>query len=125
MTLSHDEFEHLTQQIFDSLPEQFQRNLENVRIVIEDEPSRETMAKMRIRSVRALLGLYEGVPLSKRGTGYGMYPVEPDKITLFKKNLEAGARSTDELHARIRDTLIHEIAHYYGMSEQEVRDAGY
>jgi predicted Zn-dependent protease with MMP-like domain len=125
MTLSHEEFENLTQQIFDSLPEQFQHNLENVRIVIEDVPSRETMATMRIRSAHSLLGLYEGVPLSKRGTWYGMYPVEPDKITLYKKNIEADARTEDEIHARIRDTLIHEIAHYYGMSEKEVRDAGY
>lgn len=125
MTLTHEEFENLTQQIFDSLPEQFQHHLENVRIVIEDEPSRETMAKMRIRSAHSLLGLYEGVPLNRRGTGYGMYPVEPDKITLYKKNLERGARSVADIQSQIRDTLIHEIAHYYGMSEKEVRDAGY
>jgi predicted Zn-dependent protease with MMP-like domain len=125
MTLSREGFEDLTQQIFDSLPEQFQHNLENVRIVIEDEPSRETMAKMRIRSPHTLLGLYEGVPLNMRGTGYGMYPFEPDKITLYKTNLESGACSADEIQSRIRDTLIHEIAHYYGMTEKEVRDAGY
>jgi predicted Zn-dependent protease with MMP-like domain len=125
MTLEREEFENLTQEIFDSLPEQFQHNLENVRIVIEDEPSGETLARMRIRSAQSLLGLYEGVPLNRRGTWYGMHPIEPDKISLYKVNLERGAEGREEIRERIRVTLIHEVAHYYGMGEKEVRDAGY
>ena len=125
MALSEEEFEELTQQIFDALPEQFQRNMENVRITVEDEPTRETLTKMNIRSTSDLFGLYEGVPLNKRGTWYGMYPVVPDKISLYKKNIERGAASIDELRVRIRHVLVHEIAHYYGMDEEEVRAAGY
>jgi predicted Zn-dependent protease with MMP-like domain len=125
MTLSREEFEILTQQVFDSLPEHFQQNMENVRVVVENEPSPETLRRMKIQSTSSLLGLYEGVPLNKRGTWYGMYPVEPDKISLYKRNIERGTQTLHELTERIRDTLIHEIAHYFGMSETEVRAAGY
>ncbi len=125
MTLTREEFEDLVQQAFDALPLQFQQNMENVTIAVEDEPARETLTKMGIRSREALLGLYEGIPLNKRGTGYGMYAAVPDRISLYKRNIERGVRSREELCARIRDVLIHEIAHYYGMSEDEVRAAGY
>jgi predicted Zn-dependent protease with MMP-like domain len=111
-SLSREEFENLAQEIFDSLPEQFQRNMENVHIVVEDVPSDETLTKMHISSSRLLLGLYEGVPLNKRGTWYGMYPVVPDKISLYKSNIESVARTLEELRGQIRTTLIHEIAHY-------------
>ncbi len=125
MSLSREEFENLAQEIFDSLPEQFQQNMENVRIVVEDEPTQETLTKMGIHSPSSLFGLYEGVPLNKRGAWYGMYPVVPDKITVYKTSIERGARTMDELRERMRHVLIHEIAHYYGMNEEEVRAAGY
>jgi predicted Zn-dependent protease with MMP-like domain len=125
MTLSSEEFETLTQEIFDSLPEQFQHNMENVRIVIEDFPSNEILVKMGTGSANVLLGLYEGIPLNKRGTWYGMYPVVPDKISLYKNNIERTAHTHEALCSQIRKTLVHEIAHYYGMDEDEVRAAGY
>jgi predicted Zn-dependent protease with MMP-like domain len=115
----------MTQEAFDTLPEQFQRNMENVRIVIEERPDSETLARMNIESHTELLGLYEGVPLNKRGTWYGMSPVVPDKITLYKENIERSVRTTRELREQISHVLIHEIAHYYGMNEEDVRAAGY
>ena len=123
--LSREEFEDIAQEILDGLPQQFCENLENVQISVEDVPTPETLAKMGLTSPASLYGLYEGVPLTKRGTWYGMYPVVPDKISLYKNNIERGARTPGELKARIRHVLIHEIAHYYGMTEQEVRAAGY
>lgn len=125
MAFSKEEFENLTQEVFDSLPERFQENMENVRIVIEDEPSHEITTKMGIHSPNFLLGLYEGIPLNKRGGWYGMSPAVPDKISLYKKNIERGAESAPEIYERIRRVLIHEIAHYYGMNEDEVRAAGF
>ena len=124
MAFSRKAFEELVQQIFDSLPDQFQLHMENVRIVVEDVPSYDTLEKMRVQS-SSLLGLYEGIPLNKRGTWYGMYPVVPDKITLYKSNIERGVSNTPELREQIRHVLIHEIAHYYGMNEEEIRSAGY
>lgn len=123
--LSMQEFEDVAQEMFDALPDPFRHNLENVQIVIEKLPSRDTIAMMGLSSTSSLLGLYEGIPLNKRGTWYGMYPVVPDKITLYKTNIERDARDDDDVRQRIREVLIHEIAHYYGMNEEEVRAAGY
>lgn len=125
MTLTREEFEELAQEAFDHLPQEFQRHMDNVTIAVEEEPSRETLERMHLSSASSLLGLYEGIPLNQRGTWYGMSPVVPDRISLYKKNIERGARSREEIRRRIRDVLIHEIAHYYGMSEEEVRSAGY
>ena len=125
MSISRDEFESLVQSAYESLPEQFQANMENVQIVVEDEPTPETNTRMGIRPPSVLFGLYEGVPLNKRGTAYGMYPVVPDRISLFKNAIERSAKTPDELRAVIRRVLIHEIAHYYGMNEEEVRAAGF
>lgn len=123
--LSTQEFEEVVQEMFDALPEQFRHHLDNIQIVVEEIPSRETSAKMKLRSPADLFGLYEGIPLNKRGTWYGMYPVVPDKITLYRANIQRGTRTDEEVRQRIRDVLIHEIAHYYGMNEEEVRAAGY
>jgi predicted Zn-dependent protease with MMP-like domain len=113
-------FEQIVEEEFERVPELFRRNLENVRIVVEEEPRSQ-----RLRSRGLLLGLYEGVPLSKRGSDYGVYPVVPDTITLFRRNIEAISADEEEIRRQIRVTLIHEIGHYYGMSEAEIRHAGY
>ncbi len=119
------EFEKIAEEAFDTLPEILQRRVENVHIVVEDEPSEETKRRMNISGSSILLGLYEGVPLNKRGTYYGSYPVVPDKVTLYQKNIEATAGSKSDLREKIREVLIHEIGHYYGMTEEQVRAAGY
>lgn len=120
-----ERFEAIAEEEFEQLPDVFHERLENVVIVVEDYPSPETTHKMGLGPGSMLLGLYEGVPLHKRGTWYGSYPVTPDRITLFKSNIEMRARSEKEIRKVIRDTIIHEIAHHFGMSEEEVRAAGY
>jgi predicted Zn-dependent protease with MMP-like domain len=123
--MDREEFEKVVQEVFDSLPPKFHATIENVYIVVEELPDSRSNARKGIRSGGILLGLYEGIPLTKRGLDYGMYPVVPDRITLFRRNIEAIARDDQELRAKIRDVLIHEIGHYYGMSESEIRRAGY
>ena len=123
--MKREEFETVAQEIFDSLPEPFGKAIENVRIVVEDVPDAYVMQKTRTRSPSMLLGLYEGIPLNKRGSAYGAYPTVPDKITLYQQNIEFVARTDSALRAKIREVLIHEIAHYFGMNEDEVRNAGY
>jgi predicted Zn-dependent protease with MMP-like domain len=123
--MTHEQFEQVAQEAFDSLPEKFRFTFDNVRIVVEESDDPARRRKVGIRSGAMLLGLYEGVPLSKRGLNYGMYPVVPDTITLFKRNIESVARSDDEVRRMISDVLIHEIAHFYGMDEDEVREAGF
>jgi predicted Zn-dependent protease with MMP-like domain len=121
--MDRQRFEQLTQEALESLPEELSRKIENVVLVVEDYPRPEMSAKMGKGGF--LLGLYEGVPLSRRGTHYGAYAVTPDKISLYQKNIERVAHGEAEIAAKIREVLIHEIAHHFGMNEQEIRDAGY
>jgi predicted Zn-dependent protease with MMP-like domain len=123
--VEREEFEKAAQEVFDTLPAPFRDAIDNVHIVIEERPSRGTGLKVGYRPGTLLLGLYEGVPLTKRGTSYGMYGVVPDKITLYRENIRAVARGDEEVRGVIRDTLIHEIGHYFGMSEKQIRAAGY
>ena len=123
--MSPEAFEEVVEQAFLELPEAFRRAIDNVRIVVEEHPSDDVARSLRLRTKRSLLGLYQGIPLTHRGAGYGTAPVVPDTISLYKKNLEAVARTEEELRRAIVDTLIHEIGHYFGMNEDEIRAAGY
>lgn len=121
----HEDFVRLVEQAFDDLPEKFSSALENIGISVEDYPTREIVEKMNLQSKNDLLGLYQGIPLTLRGSWYGMSPVSPDNIILYQKNIEAVCRSHQELESKIKEVLIHEIGHYFGMSEEEIRLAGY
>jgi len=118
--MERQQFERIVEEEFERLPALFRERLENVRIVVEDQPGSR---HAHFRSM--LLGLYEGIPLSKRGSDYGVYPVIPDTITLFQDNIESVSADDLEIRVQIRTTLIHEIGHYYGMSEADIRRAGY
>jgi predicted Zn-dependent protease with MMP-like domain len=123
--MTRERFEAIAEEEFANLPEPFRQRIENVRIVIEDVDSAVQRRRAGLGRSSMLLGLYEGVPLTRRGVDYGVMPVMPDTITLFQKNIESIARSDAEIRTQIRETLIHEIAHYFGMDEDEIRDAGY
>ena len=118
--MERERFEQLARDALENLPQEFAHKMENVVVVVEDLPTRS-----QIRGSGLLLGLYEGVPLSKRGAHYGAYPVAPDKISLFQKNIERVSRGDHEITEKIKEVLIHEIAHHFGMDEKEIRDAGY
>ena len=119
------EFERIAEEVYDMLPEGFKARIENLRIVIEDLPGVEQLKKVGATLPYSLLGLYQGVPLNYRNTGYGTYPIMPDTITLFKRNIESVVRQESGIREKIREVLIHEIAHYFGMTEEEIRLAGY
>ncbi len=122
MKMTKEEFEEIAEEALNRLPEYFLSRLENVHIVIEDYPS-EYVLQSRNENKHSLLGLYEGVPLLHRGQWYGMYPVTPDKITLYRKNIEAVCKNTQEIELRIYEVMFHEIGHHFGMNEEEVREA--
>ena len=121
--MEYEEFLATVERTFELLPEQFREAIDNVSIAVEDYPTPEIVSSMKLRSKHELLGLYQGTPLPHRGTWYGMSPVVPDRISLYKANIERESRG--DLEGTIRETLIHEIGHYFGMSEDEIRDAGY
>jgi len=120
-----EEFQTMAQEVFESLPESFKNRLENVCIVIEETASTSVINRTKTAPTSMLLGLYEGVPISKRGSAYGSSPVIPDKITLFKKNIERVVSGGAAIREKIREVLIHEIGHHFGMSEKEIQKAGY
>ena len=113
-SLTDEEFDKLITKAMDELPQEYIKGLNNVAIVMADEPTQEQKMKMKLRENTVLLGLYEGIPLTQRGNSYTF--VLPDKITLFKHSIMRVVRSDDELFEQIKRTLWHEIAHYYGLS---------
>jgi predicted Zn-dependent protease with MMP-like domain len=115
--MNRELFEELVAKAIDGLPEEFRAGLENVDVVVQDYPSKRQLA--RIGRGMTLLGLYEGVPQTKRTQGYGM--VLPDKIVIFQKPIQDTCRSEAEVEAEIGRVVRHEIAHHFGMGEEELR----
>ena len=118
MQLSDEAFDRLITRAMDELPQQYITGLDNVAITYADDPPLEQIHKMKIDNQHLLLGLYEGIPLTQRGSGYTF--VLPDKITLFKNQILASVRSEAELFERIKRTLWHEMAHYYGLNHDRM-----
>jgi predicted Zn-dependent protease with MMP-like domain len=116
-------FEGLVAEALDDLPDWVRERMENLAIIVEPWPTREQLHKTGTSRGSLLLGLYEGIPLPQRGRGYNL--VAPDRITLFQGSLELVADSRAALVRLIRHTVIHEIAHYLGFSEEEIRGLGY
>jgi predicted Zn-dependent protease with MMP-like domain len=112
-------FEELVVQAVEDLPEEFLAKLSNIDIVVEDYPSFDKMKKVGLRRGQTLLGLYEGVPQTKRGSHYGLVP--PDKITIFQKTIEARGRNDAGITAEIQRVVRHEIAHHFGISDARLR----
>jgi predicted Zn-dependent protease with MMP-like domain len=123
--LTQAEFEQVAEEAYDTLPEKLKARIENVRIVVEELPDEPVIRKVGLQSPYELLGLYQGIPLSARNTGYGTFPVVPDTITLYKYNIEKAASFGSSVREKIQEVLVHEIAHYFGMNEEEIRRAGY
>jgi predicted Zn-dependent protease with MMP-like domain len=122
------EFEELVAEALDSLPEEFLRHLENIEVTIEDWPSGEELAEAGFdghdrRDRYRLLGLYVGIPLTERGGYYG--GVLPDRIVLYQKPIEAAAGGQPEtVKHEVRHTVIHEIAHFYGIDDDRLEELG-
>ena len=117
--MRRDEFEEIVRQAWLQIPGRFRKRIHNVAIVVEEEPSRELLRGSDVGPGHTLLGLYQGVPLTQRGAGYGM--VLPDKISLFQRPIEQAAGDPAQVPIIVYDTLWHEVAHYFGMSEPQVR----
>ena len=120
--MERERFERLVGRVVDSLPEEFQERLENVDVVVEDWPSPEEIAHLGLKSRYELLGLYQGVPLTRRSHGYGLVP--PDKVTIFQKPIEARYRDDSRITKEIGRVVRHEIAHHFGISDRRLKELG-
>ena len=118
MDISDTEFDALITKAMDELPQEYIKGLDNVAILFADEPDEYQREKSHLHEHSVLLGLYEGIPLTKRGTNYTF--VLPDKITLFKLPILSVVSTPEQLFEQIKRTLWHEIAHFYGLEHSDI-----
>jgi predicted Zn-dependent protease with MMP-like domain len=116
--MTRDEFRELVNEALESIPRTFRDALQNIAIVVEDEPSNTQLREVGIEPPETLLGLYEGTPLTERQWAHGN--TLPDKITLFQLPIEDASDDEDDVVVASGETLIHEIGHYFGLSEEEI-----
>ncbi|RPJ00215.1 MAG: metallopeptidase family protein [Deltaproteobacteria bacterium] len=120
MKLTREEFEEATVSALKTLPEFLKKKMENVDVVVEDRASQDLLSKMGLRSPYQLLGLYQGIPLNRRGYYYGN--VLPDKITLFQIPIESLCKTKEEVEEKVREVVIHEVGHYFGLDDKRLRE---
>jgi predicted Zn-dependent protease with MMP-like domain len=116
-----DEFDRLVSAAYDRIPRRFRKRLQNIAVVVEPEPAAAQLARAGVSGGGTLLGLYEGRPLTTRSV-FEPFSM-PDRITIFQGPHERMARSPEHLAQLVEDTLWHEVAHYFGMDERQVRTA--
>ncbi len=118
MRIRRDDFERLVGRALDDLPAEFARLMENVAVVVEDEPNDELLREMGMDPERDdLLGLYQGVPLPARDT---FYSALPDRIVIYRGPICRASRTRAEAIQEIRDTVVHELGHHFGFEEEDL-----
>lgn len=118
MRLSEDAFRELVSEALDELPDSFREMLNNVEVTVENLPP----SHLQKRARGLILGLYQGVPLNRRS--HMMMPL-PDKISIYQRNIERVCSTPNEVKNQVKKTVLHEIGHHFGMSEKQLREAGY
>ena len=118
--MTREQFERLVVEAVTLIPKRFRREMKNLALVVEEEPSPELLEEMEIVPPDSLYGLYQGTPLPERSWGFGN--ALPDRITLYQRPIEEDCDDEDDVRAVIGETLIHEVGHYFGLSEEEIQD---
>ena len=118
--LERSHFERLVGDALQRIPKRFRDEMQNLALVVEDEPSPETLAEVEIEPPDSLYGLYQGTPLPERTWAHGNDL--PDRVTLYQRPIEEDCEDEAEVRDVIAETLIHEIGHYFGLSEEEIED---
>jgi len=119
MKMDRERFEWLVAKAVADLPDEFNERMDNIDIVVQDEPTSHQLADAGLRRSETLLGLYQGVPLTRRGRHYGMVP--PDKITIFQNPIETRCRGETAIQREVQRVVIHEIAHHFGIGDARLR----
>lgn len=114
------EFEAIVSEAIDAIPDRYYKHINNVVFMVEDQPSPEQRSKLNLRDGQTLFGLYEGIPITKRNSGYNM--VLPDKITIFKQPTQWACDTLEELRMQVKQTVWHEVAHYYGLDHLQIHE---
>ena len=116
--MTRHQFEKLVAEAVTLIPVRFRREMKNLALVVEDEPTPELLEEMEIEPPDSLYGLYQGTPITERGWDYGNRL--PDRITIYQRPIEEDCDDEDDMRAVIGETLIHEVGHYFGLSEEEI-----
>lgn len=119
--VSTERFEELVREAMESLPQRFWDRLDNVIVVVEPQPTKEQREFHHLQANQSLFGLYEGVPMTERGS---YSPPVPDKITIFQWPLEQHCDTEAELISEVRDTVVHEVAHFFGIDDDRLHEFG-
>lgn len=120
--MDSEKFEWLVAKAIENLPKEFRERLENIDVVVADVPTTAQLRVLGERRGRTLLGLYEGVPLTRRSHGYGF--VTPDKVTIFQRPIESICKNDAQIIAEVQRVVQHEIAHHFGISDDRLRQLG-
>jgi predicted Zn-dependent protease with MMP-like domain len=120
--MERERFDELVRRAVENLPAEFREYMDNVDVLVEDYPTSVQLRKAKVLSGSILLGLYEGIPRTRRSSAYGM--VLPDKITIFRRSIEVKCRNDDEIAAEIERVVKHEIAHHFGIGDERLRELG-
>lgn len=112
----------LTGEALATIPAELAERFSNLEIVVRDAPSEEELAAVALPPDEVLLGVYEGIPLTERGGSYDM--VLPDRIVLFQRAIEAICRDEDEVRQQVRETVLHEVAHHFGIDDERLLKLG-
>ena len=117
------QFEQVIGEVMDRLPDRFREAVQNLSVIVEDEPTPDLLSELEQDPDEPLLGLYLGTPLPERI--FGEDPVLPDQILIFRGPLERMCSDGEELREQIRVTLLHELAHYFGIEEERLEELGW
>ena len=120
MQIDEKTFKKFVTDAIDNIPPKYADHIKNVAFVVEDIPDEIQRRKLALRDDQSLFGLYEGIPLTRRSSGYNL--VLPDKITIFKIPIERTSRTIEELRERVKHTVWHEVAHYFGLDHDQIHE---
>lgn len=118
--MDREKFEALVEEALARIPKKFGKYLSNIAVIVEDQPSRSVFARSGASPYSSLLGLYHGVPFKHRGPYYGNLP--PDVIVIYQKPIEKICRTDEEIRDKVKEVVLHEVGHYFGLSERELRE---
>ena len=123
MRLTNHAFQLLVEQALEGLPEQFARYLDGLAVDVEPMPDQATLRSVGLTDPRALLGLYHGIPLTERSVEQNTHL--PDHIVIYQRNIERDCRTRGEIVRQVRQTVLHEIGHHFGLDEHQLDELGY
>ncbi len=118
--MEREKFEKLAEEALAQIPKKFKKLISNLAVLVEEKASREIFERTGTSPLSSILGHYHGVPFKHRGPFYGNIP--PDVIVIYQKPIESICSTEEEIKKKVREVVLHEIGHYFGLSEKELRE---